>query len=204
MGKTFTICEYKLMQFPFFKFLILFFSFFVFSNAHSLQIPSNLQGKSLINDEVVQLSSEKSKALVVVFLSAKCPCSNSHNSELQDLALKFPDFKFVAVHSNADEDKTLAHNYFKKVSFPFPVIRDEKAKLADHFKALKTPHAFLISSKNEILYQGGISNSKDCEKADRKYLREALTDVQQNQPIRTPEGRTLGCAISRGETNVWK
>jgi peroxiredoxin len=203
MGKFLTLCKYQPMLFLN-KYLIISFSFFILLNAHALQIPLELQGTNLINNEVVRLKPDNSKALVVVFLSAKCPCSNSHNTELQDLASQFPGFKFVAIHSNVDEEKTLAQNYFKKVSFPFPVIHDEKAKLADQFKALKTPHAFLISHSGEILYQGGITNSKDCEKADRKFLREALTDLNDGKPIRTPEGRTLGCAISRGESHVWK
>lgn len=207
MGKVLSLCKSQSMYFSIISIIrhfILFFSFFILLKAHALQIPSDLQGTNLISGEIVQLSSNNSKALVVVFLSAKCPCSNSHNTELQDLALKFPEIKFAAVHSNMDEDKALASTYFKKVNFPFPIVHDVNAKLADQFKALKTPHAYLISPKGEILYQGGLTNSKDCEKADRKYLREALTDLNEGQPIRTPEGRTLGCAISRGETNVWK
>lgn len=204
MGKPFTLCQYPAMRFSLNPNFIFLFSFSILTCAHALQIPQNLQGVNLINSQSVLLTSEKSKALAVVFLSSKCPCSNSHNSELLDLAKQFPDFKFVAIHSNMDEEKTLAHAYFKKVNFPFPVIHDENAKLADLFKALKTPHAFLLSPQGEILYQGGITNSKDCEKADRKFLREALTDLNEGKAIRTPEGRTLGCAISRGETNVWK
>ncbi len=162
-----------------------------------------LEGKNLLTDAKVQVNSTEKKGLVVVFLSAKCPCSNSHNVELRDLAQTHKEFNFVAVHSNVDEGKDLSKPYFEKAAFPFPVIEDEKAKLADQLQVLKTPHAYIFGSNGEVLYQGGVSNSKDCAKADRKFLREALEDLQAGKKVRIPEGRTLGCAISRGEKNVW-
>ena len=143
------------------------------------------------------------KGSVVVFMSAKCPCSASHVEELKSLRKEHPDYAFVAVHSNTDESKEETETYFKEAGLPFPVIQDSGAKIADEFKALKTPHAFLVSPSGETLYKGGLSNSKDCRKADRKYLREALSDLAQGRPVKNPEGRTLGCAIARGEKHVW-
>jgi hypothetical protein len=162
-----------------------------------------IEGRSLLTDVKVQVDSKDKKGLVVIFLSAKCPCSNSHNIELRDLAQSYKEFNFVAVHSNVDEGKELSKPYFEKAAFPFPVIEDEKAQIADKLQALKTPHAYIFSSSGDVLYQGGVSNSKDCAKADRKFLREALEDLHAGKSVRTPEGRTLGCAISRGEKNVW-
>ncbi len=163
----------------------------------------SIEGKNLLTDAKVHVDSADKKGMVVVFLSAKCPCSNSHNIELRDLAQNYKEFNFVAIHSNFDEGKELSKPYFEKAAFPFPVIEDEKAKLADQLQALKTPHAYIFASNGDVLYQGGVSNSKDCAKADRKFLREALEDLHSAKQVKTPEGRTLGCAISRGEKNVW-
>ena len=140
---------------------------------------------------------------MAVFLSARCPCSNSHVEELKKLSREYPDFNFVAIHSNTDEDSTLSIPYFKEQNFSFPVIEDKNTMLADQFKAFKTPHAFVINAKGDFLYQGGVSNSADCQKADRFLLREALVDIHQNKKVRTPEGRTLGCVIVRKEKNVF-
>lgn len=145
-----------------------------------------------------------SKGLVVVFLSAVCPCSDSHITELKSLPKDFPDFSFIAIHSNADETVESSKKYFDQVKLPFPVIQDQKGKWLDQFKALKTPHAFVIKTGGEIVYQGGVSDSHDFSRAQHKYLREALEDVQSSHKIRTTEGRTLGCAIARGDSkNVW-
>jgi hypothetical protein len=137
------------------------------------------------------------KGTVVVFLSAECPCSNSHVGELRQLAQEHPEFHFVGVHSNGDEAESESRAYFTKVGLPFPAVQDADAKIADRFKAFKTPHAFVLRPDGEVVYRGGVTDSKDCVKSDRKYLREALDDVTHGRPVRTPETRTLGCAISR-------
>ncbi len=144
-----------------------------------------------------------SKGLVLVFLSAKCPCSNSHVGNLQEMAKEFSDFNFVGAHANTNESAELTREYFKTVNLGFPVIRDSKAKLADLYRASKTPHAFVINPEGQILYRGGVTDSKDCARSDRNFLREALVDLKADRKIRTPEARTLGCAISRGGKYDW-
>jgi peroxiredoxin len=170
---------------------------------HAAPQIKNITGENLFTTQKVNVSADGKKGLVVVFLSAVCPCSNSHITELKDLSVKFSEFSYVAIHSNAEEGKNMSKPYFEKADFSFPVIEDKKFKLADQLKAFKTPHSFIILPDGNMAYQGGISNSKDCAKSDRKYLREALEDIQSGQPVRTAEGRTLGCAISRGEEYVW-
>lgn len=170
---------------------------FKFSLAGVSQTQS-ITGELLLTGQKATIDATGKKGLVVVFMSAKCPCSNSHNAELTDLSLTFSDFNFVVIHSNSDEDKKISKPYFEKANFAFPVIEDHKAELADLLKAYKTPHAYIFNSEGKVVYEGGMSNSKDLEKASRKYLREALEDIQAGQAVRTPEGRTLGCFISRG------
>lgn len=157
----------------------------------------SISGENLITKQPTQIDISNKMGLVVVFLSAKCPCSNSHNIELKELSEKYSDFNFVAIHSNKDEPFSLSEPYFKKAQFTFPVIEDQNNKLANQLQAFKTPHAYILNSSGDIVYQGGVSNSTDCSKSDRKYLREALEDLAHHQKVRTPEGRTLGCAIPR-------
>lgn len=161
-----------------------------------------IQGEDILTGKDVTVTAGTA-GLVVVFLSARCPCSKSHVNELGLLSKEYPEFSFVGVHSNVDETREITQAYFQEANLRFPIIQDRDAKIADEFKALKTPHAFVLRAKGEFLYQGGVSNSKDCEKADRKFLREALEDLHRKKAVRTAEGRTLGCAISRGEKYVW-
>ncbi len=158
---------------------------------------STVTGKNLLSNEMVSVEAKGKKALVVIFLSAKCPCSNSHIDELKSLSHDYPDFNFVGIHSNVDEAVDSAQTYFSKVALPFAVIQDHNTALADQFQAFKTPHAFVIQSDGKILYQGGVSSSKTFAQADHKFLREALVNIHQGQPVAKPEGRTLGCSIAR-------
>lgn len=164
---------------------------------------ANVVGPDVRTGEAISPSLTGRKGLVAVFLSAVCPCSNSHLRELSALSKEYPDYVFIGIHSNTDEKKQSTQNYFETANLPFPVIQDNGAKIADEFKAYKTPHAFIMKSNGEIVYQGGVSSSHDFENADRKYLREALEDLAKDRPVRTKLGRTLGCVISRGGNNVW-
>ena len=113
-------------------------------------IPTDINGLSPI-DKLPRkvLLNDNETATVVVFLSAACPCSDSHVPYLKKLKLEFPQITFIAIHSNMDEDEKTTEAYFKAVNLPFDVIQDVEARLADQFQAFKTPHAFIISKQGK-------------------------------------------------------
>lgn len=179
---------------------ILLFLFVLFVQMISFaSIPTQWSGKNLITGETWSLPSrfQDKKGHVIIFMSSKCPCSNSHVSELTKLADLYKDFRFTVVHSNMDESFESSQEYFKKLGFKFDVVQDEKAEMADQLKAFKTPHVFVLSPNAEILYQGGITNSSHAPSATQHFLADALEDIHQNRPVKLSQGRTLGCVISR-------
>ena len=133
-----------------------------------------ISGQNLLTEKHISIS-PGAKGTVVVFMSAKCPCSNSHVKIMKTLASEFKEFSFVAIHSNSDEDLALSKNYFKSIDLPFPTLEDKNGKIADEFKALKTPHAFVINPDGQILYKGGVTSSTHGETADKHFLQDALT-----------------------------
>lgn len=171
------------------------FAFFQVSFASVL--PTQVMGTDLRSGKKVEVSATNSSPLVVIFLSAHCPCSNSHVSEIQALHEQFPKFRFIGVNSNIDETQAEGEAYFRSKALSFPVIRDDKAKLADAFRASKTPHAFVISSNGLPLYRGGVTDSHAPATAQKKYLRSALQALNAERSVAEPEGRTLGCQIAR-------
>ncbi|MBC7370772.1 MAG: redoxin domain-containing protein, partial [Bdellovibrionaceae bacterium] len=123
---------------------------------------------------------------------------------LKKLAGQFKDFNFVAIHSNADETAELTKEYFVRAKLPFEIIQDKDSTLANKFKALKTPHVFVIVLNGEVQFQGGVTDSANASTAKKNYLQDALTDVQAGKPVAVATGRTLGCMIQRsGEGNSW-
>lgn len=159
---------------------------------------AQLKGEDLFSGKENEVKTGE-MGLVVVFLSAKCPCSISHVPELLELAKTHPKFAFVAVNSNVDETTAEAREYFSKAKLPFPVIKDHNAKIADQYKAQKTPHAFVLDSAGKTVFQGGMSDSTDCSESGKRFLREALADLAAGRKVKTASARPLGCTITRGK-----
>ena len=173
---------------------------FVFATQPALaQLAGSLiSGSDVVSGKEFSFDTSKAKlGTVLVFLSAHCPCSQSHETMLRELAKKHTEFQFVGIHSNADETPSDTKAHFQKAALPFPVLQDRNSALAERFKALKTPHVFLINGKGETLYAGGVSDSHVGEQARNQYLRDALNDVQEGHAPKRAWGRTLGCVIAR-------
>jgi len=176
------------------------------AKAEAWNLPTSFDGESLLSGQKIQISrvDETRKGLVIIFMSTKCPCSNSHIDLIKKLSEQHKDFRFLVVHSNPDETKAEALAYFKTFAPPIEVIRDEKTKIADALRAYKTPHAFVLNAKGDLVYRGGVTNSAHASSADRQYLAEVLQDLSEGKTARISEGRTLGCVIAReGEKNVF-
>lgn len=180
------------------KFIALAFLFFYQTGFAGL--PAKLNVIELVTQKknIVDIAAPTNKkGNVFVFMSAKCPCSDSHIPLIKQMAAQYTDFEFYAVHSNLDETAKITLDYFKKQNLPFKVLQDQNTQIADHFQAFKTPHAFVVNQNREIVYQGGVTNSSHADKADRFFLRDALEDLHNNRAVKTAEGRTLGCVIMR-------
>lgn len=136
---------------------------------------------------------------IIVFVSAKCPCSASHEVLLKELASEFKEFNFVGIHSNSDEDTETTKAHFSEAALPFPVLQDRKNSLGNQLGALKTPHAFVLGKDGRILYQGGVTDSHVGSTAKKHFLKEVLEDLRASKPLRHKEGRALGCYIQREE-----
>ena len=135
---------------------------------------------------------------VVVFLSARCPCSRSHEPGLAGLAREFGarGVKFVGVHSNADETPEEARIHFAQAALGFEVLQDAGAKSADALGALKTPHAYVFQD-GQLVYQGGVDDSATASRAQRHFLRDTLQALIEGRSPPSARARSLGCVIKR-------
>ena len=161
---------------------------------------AEISGMDLAKGTPLQIDLKKPKlATVVAFLSTRCPCSASHQPVLNEIQKEFEPagFQFVGIHSNANEDLEEARQFFKKAGLTFPVIQDTRSQIADKYQAFKTPHVYIISPTQEILFQGGVDNSKLAEKATRFYLKDALLAIKAGKKPAEKEVRVLGCEIKR-------
>lgn len=194
-------------QFIFSKKLIFFFLNLFFSIASwsaTTFLPAKVKGQSVVDNKNLTIDTENKKGLVVIFLSALCPCSSSHIPELKDLAAKYSEYNFVAVHSNPEEKIINTQKYFIAAKLPFPVIQDDNTRIADNLGATKTPEVFIVLSNGDIVYRGGISDSNNFRTAKNKYLRKALSDLEQGKEVQVADGKFLGCSIKNNFDVDWR
>lgn len=156
------------------------------------------QSKDVLTNKPVTFPSAKAKATVVVFMSATCPCSESHEKVVSELSQKYSKdgFEFIAVHSNQNENNETTQKHFKESALGISVVADPGAKIANELKALKTPHVYIIQN-NKIVYEGGVDDSADSAESKTPYLANALAELKENKPITMAKTRALGCQIKR-------
>lgn len=148
--------------------------------------------------------SSTAKYKVLVFLSQKCPCSQSHVDHINSLA-KNKNIKFFGVITDkiTDENQGKIKDYFSEKQFAFPIINDPNHILVKKYRALKTPHVTIVESdsnnsvENKVLYQGGVSNHRFYSQATQKFLKENIEALSNNQKIIYKQGPSLGCYIRR-------
>ena len=144
------------------------------------------------------LSRDK-KATVLMFISTECPVSNAYNERIIALYNDYKDrgVQFVGINSNRHESAEEIAEHSKVNQFHFLVLRDLKNKIADSFRARRTPEVYLLDEKRILRYRGAIDNNqKDPE---THYLREVLDLVVAGKEV--PEDlrttKAFGCTIKR-------
>lgn len=177
----------------------LLFALLLWTTLSTATVPlQEFNGEDVVRQKKYSLKAPlSSEGLVLIFMSAKCPCSASHEPLLKDLSQQFKDYEFVGIHSNTDENEELTKAHFTASQLPFPILQDNKATLANSLGALKTPHAFVFNKKGELLYSGGVTDSHVGPSAKKFFLREILTALKEKKDLPYHEGRTLGCYIQR-------
>ena len=133
---------------------------------------------------------------VLIFISKDCPCSKGNLSYVDNLSIQFPNYQFIGIHSKKNSSNDEVLHYIQDKNLHFDVYNDFDLKLANTYKALKTPHAFILKG-NEVVYNGGITNTTMPDNAKEHFLKEALLSMTKTGKPDRAETRTLGCFIVR-------
>jgi peroxiredoxin len=134
------------------------------------------------------LKGRRTKGLLVAFVSSRCPYVVQARQQLADFARKYGEqIFFVGINANEDESADEVKADAAR-SFPFPVLRDEGAKVAELYGATRTPELFLVDDDGVIRYHGGMAD-----------VEAALADLLAGRPVAKPEAKAFGCSIKRGK-----
>src|SRR5262249_42368761 len=108
---------------------------------------------------------------------------------------------FVAINSNQQDDSAAVAKHAREFGIPFPILKDDRATVADRFHAERTPEAFVVDGSLTVRYRGRIDDqfAKGVKrpKATRQDLVEAINDVLAGKEVAQPCTEVSGCPIGR-------
>jgi peroxiredoxin len=141
----------------------------------------------------------KSKGVVLLFVSVHCPYSNDYNSRMEALAKEYAakGIAVIGINSNFNEKPDQVAEHAKKKSLSFPILKDAGNKIADLYGANRTPEAFLIDSKGNVVYHGRIDESREEGEARSHDLKNALNALLSGKSVPVAETKAFGCTIKR-------
>jgi peroxiredoxin len=164
--------------------------------APDFTLPAASDGKAVALNDLLA----KSKAVTVVFVATKCPVSNAYNERMAVLGKEYAakGIPLVGINSNKTEPAAEVKEHAEKHGFTFPVLKDERNKVADAYGASHTPEVFVLDPKGNLIYHGRIDESQDDARNVRSPdLRNALDAVLAGKPVPTAQTKAFGCSIKR-------
>lgn len=147
----------------------------------------------------VNFAALRGATTVVTFVATQCPISNDYNERMNAVYRDYSGkgVKFVFVNSNVSEPAADVAEHAKRVSFAFPVYKDENNVVADQFGAQVTPESYVIDGSGTVLYHGSIDDSRNASRIQFQGLRAALDSVLGGKPVEKAETKAFGCTIKR-------
>ncbi len=145
----------------------------------------------------------KAKAVVVVFIGTQCPINNAYMPKLVELEKEYKGkgVQIVAINANAHDTIETIRKHAKKFELTFPVLRDDKNRIADRFGAERHPTAFLLDEKRVVRYQGRIDDQFGIgfnrPMPTRRDLAIAIDEVLAGKEVSTAKTAVEGCFITK-------
>lgn len=160
-----------------------------------------------VDNKYVSLSDYKdTKGFIIIFTCNHCPYSVAYEDRIIALDKKYKAKGFPVIAINPNDPELFKSDSFEnmikrsnKKGFTFPYLLDEKQDVYRKFGATKTPHVFILStkdSKHTVEYMGAIDNNyKSAEQATKHYIDDAVDALLQNKKLAITATKAIGCSI---------
>lgn len=170
----------------------------------SYKLGEKVQDFSLVNaldNSSVSLKTlDDNKGVVIIFINRECPYSKIYESRIISLSDEFRgnNVKFILISTGQEKASSLL-KWATEIKWDSPVLLDSDKAVAKKFNASKTPEAFVLKNMNGsfyIKYKGAIDDNPQTENHVRNsFLKEAITAIINDGPIKVQEKRATGCII---------
>ena len=162
-------------------------------------------GFDLSGKPVTRLTSNQTKAVVLLFLATDCPISNRYLPQIKQLENAFAPqhVAFWVVYPNPGDTASVIRQHQREYGTNGEEIRDPNHTLVELAHARITPEAAVLVPAGEGLrevYAGRIDNryidlGQQRPRATEHDLRDAIAAVLRGSKIRRPAGPPVGCFI---------
>ncbi len=186
---------------------ILLFIFFSSSAQTGYQVGDNIADFSLknIDGSMVSMSDySDAKGFIVIFSCNHCPWVVLYEDRMIGLHSTYAPKGFPVIAINSNDSLTVPEDSYNNMKirarekqFPFAYLHDETQEVAKRFGATRTPHVFVVSSKDmKVEYIGTIdNNAKEPQSVSEFYVKDVVDALLNNQLVKVNETKAIGCTI---------
>lgn len=155
------------------------------------------------------LSQYRGKWVVLEWLNHGCPYVRKHygGNAMQALQKKYADKGVVWLSIVSSAPGKQGHYSNEKANeltkekgaAPYAVLIDEAGTVGGLYRALTTPHMFVINPQGTVVYMGGIDDKPTARAADletaRPHVDIALQEAMAGKPVSVPTSQPYGCNV---------
>jgi len=159
--------------------------------------------------KTVSLSDFKGKTVVLEWTNDECPFVRKHygGRNMQALQKKWTDkgVVWLTVISSPPGEQGYADGpkaaklTAERDAAPTSVILDPTGDIGRAYKALTTPHMYIVKGDGTLAYMGGIDDKPSTKiedlKGARNYVDQALTEMAEGKAVSMPTSRPYGCSV---------
>lgn len=179
----------------------------VFTNSFMVPLGTPAPDFSLpdINGRKVAIGEfSDARALLVVFLSNRCPYVLHVEYEIANLAARYREQGMATLGICSSDTDAYPEDtpqqlteQARRAGFMFPYLVDESQEIAKAFRAACTPDFFLYDAERKLAYRGQLDAARpgNGKVVDGRDLRAAVKNVLAGQPVPEPHTPSGGCNI---------
>lgn len=160
-----------------------------------------------VDGKMVSMKDMKNaKGFIVVFTCNHCPFAKAYEKRIMELDKKYSSKNYPVLAINPNDASIVPEDSYENMmkrsaekGYSFPYLYDQTQEIATAYGATRTPHVFVLQKVDEkyiVKYIGAIdNNTEEPDKADKKYIEDAVDALINGKNVPTPETKAIGCGI---------
>lgn len=151
-----------------------------------------------LKGEEYRVEEARDQVLVLNFWSAECPWAEKGDEALAAMDIEWGQGALLwRIASNVNESTEQLRQVARARDVE-PVLLDEDHKVADLYRAVTTPHVYVIDRQGVLRYKGAPNDAAfDDPEPEKNYLALALEAAREGRSPEPAETKGRGCTIVR-------